>query len=137
MAASSQAVPIHYKIAKEAIELTRTWSIWLSGLNTSIIAAVAVIVKADGFCEGSKPWMIATITCTAGSLLASNMTLSALPYLVTHLVDKVSTDNDIWEINVYTYRSVPKLKILLLLQSFLWSLAIISFAGFAMFSLCK
>lgn len=134
MAASTAAVSLKYEVAKDAIELTRTWSIWLSGLNTSIIAAVAVIGKTGVLCPTSKPWLIATILSTAGSLLASNVTLSALPYLITHLVDGTSKTNDIWETNVYTYKIVPKLKVLLFLQSVLWSFAIVAFGGFVMYS---
>ncbi len=136
MAASAGAVAIQYKIAKDAIELTRTWSVWLAGLNTSIIAAVAIIIKSDHLCSMSKPWMIATIFGAAGSLLVSNFTLSGLPYLVTHLVDGTSTANDIWETNVYRYKSAPRLKVLLFLQSCLWSFAIVAFAGFVMNSFC-
>lgn len=135
MPTSSEAVSLTYEIAKDAIELSRTWSIWLAGLNTSILAAVAVIAKGPCVSStASKSWLIATVVCTAGSLFAANLTLSALPYLITHLAKRSSSDNDIWEISVYRYPFALRFKIFLHLQSWLWAFAVAGFAGFVICS---
>jgi hypothetical protein len=84
--------------AKDALQETREWAKWMSGIQTAALAALAVFMtNADAGTPrgGTTPagalsaceqgLALATLACLAAALLCSSWVLSALGYIVQHL----------------------------------------------------
>ncbi len=106
----------------------------MASIQTAALGGLAYLAKDSTLTTSQALSAATTVACLGAALFAAAWTLSALPIVRMNLEeDVITTENDVYEHNLYSFVPV-RLGTVLLLQHTFWVIGIISFALFCYFS---
>ncbi|MGD9729765.1 MAG: hypothetical protein AB7G68_06185 [Nitrospiraceae bacterium] len=130
----SRAVATSYMAARDTLDFIRQWTSWMASIQTAALGGLAYLAKDSTLTTSQALSAATTVACLGAALFAAAWTLSALPIVRMNLEeDVITTENDVYEHNLYSFVPV-RLGTVLLLQHTFWVIGIISFALFCYFS---
>jgi hypothetical protein len=97
--------PVEYDSAMEAMKLLKEWAIWISTIQTGLLAFLGYFYKKQCVATFHWPTFVAA-GCFCISLLSATLLLGALPALMRKLKkDTQGEENDFYESHIFN--SIP------------------------------
>jgi hypothetical protein len=126
--------------ALDSLPFLQEWAKWMSGIETAVIAALAIFVLNEDKCPTftvvpvAKSFALATFLLMGLALLSSAWILSALPSLSLRIRAETAVDPspayDVYEMSLYGWLTPVRLAYVMWLQHWAWGAALVTFAIF-------
>jgi len=134
--------------AVESLKLIKDWGVWLAGIQTASLAAMAALVKEGGTVAQLTSKQLAAaklVVCFNGAaMFFSAWLLTSLSSLMLRVTSVPSREHyDVYEMHLYgwmaeyTWTDGLKLGYVIVWGHLLWALGIVAFSAFAYMSVSK
>ena len=125
-------------VMKDAITLMKDWAVWMAGLQTAVLAALAALVKDGKIHDSQRVPAILTAVFNALALLFTAWTISALPSLMVRMYPLCDGEKwkqphaacDFYEFPSTGIPSAPAFAYFSTWQHWFWGLGLLAFFGF-------
>ena len=117
------------ELALKSIDLIKDWTLWITGIQTASIAAVAMLL-ASGRNPGWNKWAFFSMFAFAMSIFTAGGTMMALPSITMRLTEV--TNANVYSMDVFDFLPIP-LWIVLVYQYLWFQIAVIVFLVFVFF----
>jgi hypothetical protein len=95
-------LPIEGKDAAEALGLMKEWVTWSASLQIGILAAIGSAIKSYGLTLCMVSLVEVSVACFGLSISSAAWLLGGLPSVRLRLLSGRSSDNDIYQMNLFT-----------------------------------